>query len=649
MAEVIPVVPASKVDPTDASVVAANTVALKCVAGLAWSGICFSVSKPQKDILSGVSGSSSSFTAIMGPSGAGKSTLMNILAGRTRTTKRQTVTGDVLFEGQKINPVTFSRNIGYVMQQDAIKFTQTPREAFTFAAALRLGDSITPEERTEKVEALVSQLKLEKCADTMIGDSRLRLPGVSGGEKKRTAIGVELISDPKILFLDEPTSGLDSYAAFQVVKTLSQMAKAGRTVLCTIHQPSSEVFSVFDDTLLLCGGQVVYHGPRSAMRGHFVQFGHKCPEDYNPADFVMFLMQEQPADQIKRLCDDWSEKSSAVKEEAEEEGGGGSSRDRPLKRRATGAERVQGASACTQMAWLARREVRSVVRNKGGLIAQVCSTVFLYLVVGNIFFDAASYGDVENTIESVSAVTDRHFGLVVFLATGSMFGLAQQQILQFPVERPIFLREYSAGVYGTVPYLASKLLVEIPQSFCVVLLIYLIAYWLTGLAGNIIYLVLITTLFGLVAASCSLLIGSLASNVEAGIQLTPLVFVPQLLFSGFYIPISQIPSYMRWAQYLCSLKYAINLLLIEELKNTPPSWPKDVNETIFRLAIFGCEEVDSDYECEGGGSSAALDYALFPRNDISYLATPLYLGILLAIFFGFRTLALVILTFKAQA
>lgn len=202
------------------------------------------------------------------------------------------------------------------------------------------------------------------------------------------------------------------------------------------------------------------------------------------------------------------------------------------------------ASWSTQLFWLSRREFRSVIRNKGALIAQFCAVTFMYLIIGNIFYQAAEYHDVDGSMESVIFVTTRHFGLITFIAIGSMFGLAQENMLNFPVERPIFLREYAGGTYNAVPYFFSKLMIETPRAFVVILLIYLITYWMVGFNGSFFVMAGITTLFGLVAASVTLIIGAMVTNVQVGVQLTPLVFVPQLLFAGFYIPIDDIPAYV---------------------------------------------------------------------------------------------------------
>ena len=178
--------------------------------GLEWSGITFSAGG--KDILHGITGRTShNLTALMGPSGAGKTSLLNILAGRISSKSDAAgsgvrVGGEVRFRGRVIDPVSFSGNIAYVMQDDALKKTQTPREALHFSAALRSGAALGAAARTAKVDALLAELKLEKCADTLIGGALIK--GISGGERKRTAIGVELISDPSILFLDEVSQPL---------------------------------------------------------------------------------------------------------------------------------------------------------------------------------------------------------------------------------------------------------------------------------------------------------------------------------------------------------------------------------------------------------------------------------------------------------
>lgn len=180
------------------------------------------------------------FLVIMGPSGAGKTTLLNVLSHRSLGNLKITE-GEITLNNCDINSIDYKSIIGFVPQDDILLRVLTPRETFNFTAELTL--NIPKYLRDEKVENLIAALGLTNCADTKIGGGFIR--GISGGEMKRTSIGVELISDPPILFLDEPTTGLDSFTAESIIKLINNQAKLDRrTVISTIHQPAHK-FSVF--------------------------------------------------------------------------------------------------------------------------------------------------------------------------------------------------------------------------------------------------------------------------------------------------------------------------------------------------------------------------------------------------------------------
>jgi len=182
------------------------------------------------------------FTAILGPSGSGKTTLLNFLSGRLYS-KNLKITGSVQINGKEIVRIDkYQHLIAYVMQDDVLLAMLTPYEAIKFAADMRL--SIPEAERESRTRELLKVLGIEKCSNTRVGNALIR--GVSGGERKRTSIGVELITNPSLIYLDEPTTGLDSTTALRIVQLLASLAKTGRTVVSTIHQPSSEIFSSFD-------------------------------------------------------------------------------------------------------------------------------------------------------------------------------------------------------------------------------------------------------------------------------------------------------------------------------------------------------------------------------------------------------------------
>jgi ABC-type multidrug transport system ATPase subunit len=172
------------------------------------------------------------------------------------------------------------------MQDDILYDSFTPREALTFAARLKLQG--TEDQQNERVEELLTELGLNNVAETVIGSVMMKT--ISGGERKRTAIGVELVTDPSLILLDEPTSGLDSFKALQIVRLLERQAKKGKTVISTIHQPSSDAFAIFDRLILMMDGYVVYQGRAKDSTSYFATIGFQCPTRSNPADYFMKVL-----------------------------------------------------------------------------------------------------------------------------------------------------------------------------------------------------------------------------------------------------------------------------------------------------------------------------------------------------------------------
>lgn len=224
----------------------------------------------------------------MGPSGAGKSSLLNILAGRASSKNNLQIDADIRLNGIRANPTKMStrKQIAFVAQDDSLQCTQTPREAIRFSAKLRLPRTFSDEQIEILTETMVHALGLTRCADTYVGGPLLK--GISGGERKRTSVGVELVVKPSVVFLDEPTSGLDSYSAYQVVDVLKKVANAGASVMFTIHQPSSEVFNSFDKIILMNRGKVLYQGVGvDTCNRYFSDRGFAVPLNFNPADWIM--------------------------------------------------------------------------------------------------------------------------------------------------------------------------------------------------------------------------------------------------------------------------------------------------------------------------------------------------------------------------
>ncbi|RRT45258.1 hypothetical protein B296_00040030 [Ensete ventricosum] len=242
----------------------------------------------EKVILGGVSGmvSPGEMLVVLGPSGSGKSTLLSILAGRLQGKH----SGAVLANGRRLTKPVLRRT-GFVTQDDVLYPHLTVRETLVFCAMLRLPRTVAKEEKVAAAEAVMSELGLCKCADTPVGSPFVR--GISGGERKRVSIGHEMLLNPSLLVLDEPTSGLDSTAASWLVTTLGGLARKGRTVVTSVHQPASRVYQMFDSVLLLSGGSCLYFGKAKDAMDYFGSVGFAPRFHVNPADFMLDLANGQ--------------------------------------------------------------------------------------------------------------------------------------------------------------------------------------------------------------------------------------------------------------------------------------------------------------------------------------------------------------------
>ena len=395
-------------------------------------------------------------TAIMGPSGAGKTSLLNILAGRASSHGRLHIEADVRLNNYSVDPskVSVRRQIAFVAQDDSLQVTQTPREAIKFSAKLRLPRSTTDEELNQLTEKMLEELGLTHCADTIVGGALIK--GISGGERKRTSVGVELVTKPPLVFLDEPTSGLDSYSAVQLCQVLKKVANAGASVLFTIHQPASEIFNSFDHLLLLNKGRVMYQGSVSQVPDFFSEHGHPMPTNYNPADWIMNVAQSV---EIKQLDEDgfFPEDTRPVEEAFDGEDASGRDALGITSRSAHDDDEDyddRPVSMFVETSMLFKRELVHHRRDTASLFTKYFLTIFLGVLIGVIFLDV---GVSDNTVRTN---VQSRFGAVIICMMMGMFGTAQDALLGFPAERPVFLREYSTNHYSVFSYVLSKMCME---------------------------------------------------------------------------------------------------------------------------------------------------------------------------------------------
>ena len=388
---------------------------------------------------------------------SGKTSLLNILAGRARSHGRVTIESDLRLNNYTVDPtnIRVRKLIAFVAQDDSLQVTSTPREAIRFSAKLRLPRDTTDHQLDKLTERMISELGLSGCADTMVGGELIK--GISGGERKRTSVGVELVVKPALVFLDEPTSGLDSFSAVQLCQVLKKVATAGSSVLFTIHQPSSEIFNSFDHLILMNKGRVMYNGPVPDVPAYFGARGHPNPPNYNPADWIMNVAQSTT---LKQLDDDGffpkDERDMGEPFEPEE---GKDALGITITRRTIRGEPVEGEELphpgyITQTRLLFAREINNLKRDVTALGARFGLTIFLSVLIGIIFLDVGA------TDSSVQVNLQSHFGALIMVMLMSMFGTAQPALLAFPEERPVFLREFSTNHYSVGAYFTSRLAME---------------------------------------------------------------------------------------------------------------------------------------------------------------------------------------------
>ena len=326
----------------------------------------------------------------MGPSGAGKTSLLNILAGRAASRGHVKIEADIRLNNYSVDPTNIAvrQHMAFVAQDDSLQVTSTPREAIYFSAKLRSPRATTESNLVKLVNKMLHELGLDHCADTYVGGPLLK--GISGGERKRTSVGVELVVRPAMVFLDEPTSGLDSFSAVQLCQVLKKVANAGSSVLFTIHQPASEIFNSFDSLILLNKGRVMYNGPVPEVSEYFAARGHPLPKAYNPADWIMNVAQSVPFDELKQkkfFLEDERVIPDAFtgKVDGKDELG-----ITLTERHSTGVVDDQPVGFTTEVSLLFQRELKNLTRDVAAVGARFGLTIFLSVLIGVIFLDVGA-------------------------------------------------------------------------------------------------------------------------------------------------------------------------------------------------------------------------------------------------------------------
>ncbi|KAG8478569.1 hypothetical protein CXB51_028342 [Gossypium anomalum] len=524
---------------------------------LTWTDLWVTVSggtKGSKAILQGLTGYAEpgKVLAIMGPSGCGKSTLLDTLAGRLLSS-RMHQTGEILINGRK-ETLAFGTS-AYVTQDDTLMTTLTVREAVFYSAQLQLPDSMSISKKKERAEMTIREMGLQDSMDTRIGGWSTK--GLSGGQKRRVSICIEILTWPKLLFLDEPTSGLDSAASYHVMNRIVKLAhQHGRTIIASIHQPSSEVFELFHNLCLLSYGKTVYFGPVSMAEMLFATNGFPCPPLRNPSDHYLRTINKDFDEDIEQgigsnsteeIIDALvkSYKSSETCKQVQHNVLKISQQKRgPLEKKGS------QASFITQSIVLTKRSFINMYRDLGYYWLRFAIYIALCLCVGTIFHDIGlTYGSIQARGSMLMFVA----AFLTFMAIGGF--------PSFVEDMKIFGRERLNGHYGVGAFVIGNTISSIPYLCVISLIPGALAYYLVGLQksfDHFIYFVILLFTSTMLVESIMMTVASVVPNYLMGIITGAGIQGIMILNGGFFRLPDDLPKpFWRYPMYYIAFhKYA---------------------------------------------------------------------------------------------
>ncbi|KAF9399449.1 hypothetical protein BGX21_006228 [Mortierella sp. AD011] len=514
----------------------------------------------KKQLLTNIAGlvKPGTMTALMGSSGAGKTTLLDVLGQRKNI---GTVAGTIEVDGEPLRR-DFQRTTGYCEQLDVHVPQCTVREALQFSAFLRQPADVPEDDKKAYVEEIIRILEMEGIADAVIGTTESGF-GISVEERKRLTIGVELVAKPRLLFLDEPTSGLDAQASYNIMRFMRKLTDQGQAILCTIHQPSSQLFGFFDNLLLLAkGGRTVFFGDlgqdSSHLIGYFERNGApKCALNANPAEYILDVVNARHS----RL--NWPDIWDASPERGQLLADIKATR----KDTTTAGHHNQlddsleyASSTKAQFKHVFKRMSRTWWRLPEYNFGRVFMLVVFALLNGFSFYKLGS---------SKTDLQSRVFAIFQIMVMASL--LVNMVQPRFHAERQWFYRELAGKYYGWKPFATAIMVIEIPYVMIASTFFFVCFYWTVGFVGSSVltfFTWLLMNIFCLFSVYLGAAIAAFTPSTTVAALLNPFVFSALTLFCGVMMPKAEMPKFWSsWMYWLDPYHYIIEALVTVQLHN----------------------------------------------------------------------------------
>nr|XP_045084800.1 ABC transporter G family member 41-like isoform X3 [Aegilops tauschii subsp. strangulata] len=554
-------------------------------------------------------------SALMGVTGAGKTTLLDVLSGRKTG---GVIEGDIRIGGYPKIQQTFARISGYCEQTDVHSPQITVSESVAYSAWLRFPPEVDSKARNEFVKEVLEIIELDEIRDSLVG-----IPGANGlstEQRKRLTIAVELVSNPSIIFMDEPTSGLDARAAAIVMRAVKNVADTGRTVVCTIHQPSIDIFEAFDELMLMKrGGELIYAGPVGHHSCEVIKYFQAIPgvarikENYNPSTWMLEVTSTSMELQLGVDFAQMYRESSMCKD-----------KDMLVKRLSMPVPGTSDLHFPTQFPQKFREQFKACLwkqclsywRTPSYNLVRIVSLAVACIFFGVLFWQQGNINHI-NDQQGLFTILGCMYGFILFSGVNNC-----QSVMPFvSVERSVVYRERFAGMYSPWAYSFAQVAMEIPYVLVQVVLFMLIAYPMIGYEWTaakffwFMYTMLCTLLY---FVYLGMLMVSLTPNIQVASILASMFYTLQNLMSGFIVPAPQIPKWWIWLYYISPMSWTLNVFFTTQFG--------DHNDRM--IVVFGETKSVSAFMTDYFGFRRDL----LPLGAVALAAFP----VLFAVLFGYN-------------